>query len=64
MQLRLPLLLTLIALLAAAPQEPDDAVSVDDAADSGGCEATENLLADTSFAQQGDFANTWRCSAY
>ena len=61
MQLRLPLLLTLIALLTAcASGTPDDAVSVDDAADSGGCEATETLLADTSFTQQGDFANTWR----
>ena len=61
MQLRLPLLLTLIALLTAcASGTPDDAVSVDEAVDNGGCEATENLLADTRFTQQGDFANTWR----
>ena len=61
MQLRLPLLLTFIALLTAcASVAPDDAGSVDNRVDSRGCEATKNLLADTSFTQQGDFANTWR----
>ena len=58
MELRLPLLLTLTLLLTAcASGTPGD---VDDAVDSRGCEATENLLVDTSFTQQGDFANAWR----
>ena len=61
MQLPLPLLLTLIALLTAcASGTPSDPGGADNAVDSKGCEATENLLADTSFKQQGDFGTTWR----
>ena len=61
MQLPLPLLPTLIALLTAcASGTPGEAGGADHAVDSGGCEITKNVLTDTSFTQQGNFANTWR----